>query len=66
MVLSAPIKKPKIMKRYIVKMTTKETHYIEADDDVEISAETAFEHLSDETLIESEWVEIDNIDELED
>ena len=53
------------MKRYIVIMTTKETHYIEADDDVEISAETAFDHLSDETFIESEWVEIKNIDELE-
>lgn len=54
------------MKRYIVKITTKETHYIEADDDVEISERTVFEFMSDVTVTESEWFEIDYIEELED
>jgi hypothetical protein len=54
------------MKRYYITIEVKERHSIYVEDDVKINRNTVFEHLSEETLIESEWIEATDIEELED
>ena len=53
-------------KEYIVTIVTHERHRIEVDFSTILNEEDVFEYLDDDTMIESEWVDVKDIDEKED
>jgi len=53
-------------KEYIVTIVSHERHHITVDDNIELDDLKVFEYLDEDSMIESEWVDVRYIDEITD